>query len=162
MEDKKLGIYSPWVIFSKKVQALFEKDPEVKVEFDNDTYTLKLLVDNEEKADALTRIMPTTKVFGNIVVNISVIPSNATNWNAKYYEAAFKGNEAFSHLTVVDEIPGVVISNPIAYCSFKKEVVQYNADDLSSESGKASTLYQELAKDIFGDTDGVFFCTDVD
>lgn len=53
------------------------------------------------------------------------------------------------------------ISNPIAYCSFKKEVVQYPADDLSSETGLKSTLYEDLAREIFENTDGVYFCTDV-
>lgn len=160
--SKKLGIYSPWVIFAKKIQALFEKDSDVTVQFDDGSYTVSIFVDDDDKAEALSKIMPTTKVFGNIAVNINIVPANSEEtWNAKYYEAAFKGNAAFSHMTIVKDIPGAMISNPIAYCVFKKEVVQYGADDLSSESGVASTLYQDIAKDVFGETDGVYFCTDV-
>ena len=44
-------------------------------------------------------------------------------------------------------------------CVFAKEVVQYWNDSLSDPYGKVSTLYQDIAKDIFEDTDGVMFCT---
>lgn len=159
-ENPGVGIYSPWVMFSKEVNALFENDPEVAVEFDNDRYNLILRVDNPEKAEALSMILPQKKVFGTVVVTITVVPPNQHEWKAKYFEKAFEGNDAFAHLTIVQELPDAYISNPIAYCVFKKEVVQYGADDLSSESGMRSTLYQDLAKDVFGDVPGVYFCTD--
>ena len=156
-----VGIYSPWVIFCKKVTELFKQDPDVRVEVSDDNQSIKLYVDKTEKADALSKILPSSKSFGNVSVSISVIPSNEGDYKAKYFKTAFDGNGAFSHLTTVDHIPDMYISNPISYCVFKKEVVQYGADDLSSESGVRSTLYQDIASDIFGDVEGVFFCTDV-
>ena len=159
--NSKTNMYSPWVVFSRKIEVLFENDPEVDVRFNEDSYTITLLVDNENKAFALSKIMPESKTFGNVEVKINIIPPDGDDWGAKYFEAAFTGNGAFSHMTVVKDLPGAVISNPIAYCVFKKEVVQYSADDLSSESGLTSTLYQDIARDIFGDTEGVFFCTDI-
>lgn len=158
-DNKKLGIYAPWVIYSKKIEVLFEKDPDVTVKYDNDTHTISLYVENSKKANALSRLLPSAKVFGSVVLAIDVIPANNDNWQARYFRDAFEGNEAFSHLTEITEIPDVMISNPIAYCVFKKEVVQYGADDLSSENGVASTLYQDIAKEIFGETEGVYFCT---
>ena len=52
--------------------------------------------------------------------------------------------------------------NPITYVVFVNEVVQYFNDDLGDVYGQCSTLYQEIAKDVFGETEGVFFCTDVE
>lgn len=154
-------MYSPWVIFSKQIEKLFERDPEIKLEFNDDRTEIKLRVDNPEKADALSRILPTKKKFGNVEVKITVIPSNDESYRAKYVKKAFEGNGAFSHFKTVSDIPGVHISNPISYCVFKKEVVQYGADDLGSESGMTSTLYEDLAAEILGPIDGVYFCTDI-
>ena len=151
-------MYSPWVIYYRQIEAMFKKDPEVKVEYDDSNYTIKLLVNNNVKAEALRKILPAKKVFGNVEVSVIVIPANGVDSHVKYIENAFKGNEAFSHTTTA----GIYTSNPITYCSFKKEVVQYAADDLGSETGLASTLYQDIAKEIFDNMDGVFFCTDAD
>ena len=153
-------MYSPWVIFSKQIEKLFERDPEVTLEFNDDRTSIKLKVDNPEKAEALSKILPARKVFGNVEVTMTVIPANSEDYRAKYVERAFKGNAALSHFTTVEEIPGVYISNPISYCVFEKEVVQYGADDLGSESGMASTLYEDLAREVFGPIGGVYFCTD--
>ncbi len=158
-------MYSPWVIYYRQIEAMFKKDPEVKVEYDDDddsNYTIKLRVNNNVKAEALRKILPAKKVFGNVEVSVIVIPANGVDSRVKYIEDAFKGNEAFSHMTTVSYVPGMYISNPITYCSFKKEVVQYAADDLGSETGLTSTLYQDIAKEIFDNMDGVFFCTDAD
>lgn len=158
----KLGIYAPWVIYVNQLKALFEKDPEVRVEYDHETASATLYVENAEKAEALNKLLPAQKSYGKTILTIRVVPANTKSSFTQYVEAAFKGNEAFSHLTVIEEIPDMYISNPIAYCSFKKEVVQYPADDLSSETGLQSTLYENLAREILGDVDGVYFCTDRD
>ena len=34
-------------------------------------------------------------------------------------------------------------------------------DDLSDAHGICSTLYQDLAKEVFGESEGIFFCTEV-
>ena len=47
------------------------------------------------------------------------------------------------------------------YVLFKKEVVQYDSDDISDFHGVCSTLYQDLAKEIIGEDEGIYFCTDV-
>lgn len=54
--------------------------------------------------------------------------------------------------------------NSFTYVVFEKEVVQYWNDNLADYNGLTSTLYQDLAKEIFEDAnlDGVYFCTDED
>lgn len=53
-----------------------------------------------------------------------------------------------------------IFSNPITYIVFKNKVVQFWNDDLSDIYGNRSTLYQDIAKEIFGESSGIFFCTD--
>lgn len=157
---KEVKMYSPWVIFSKQVEKLFEKDPEVRVEFDDSNMNISIYVeDNLEKAEAIAKLMPIQKQFGNINVDITVIPPNNEFNTAKYLEKAFEGNGAFDHITTIQDIPPMHLPNPITYCVFEKEVVQYAADNLGSESGMSSTLYEDIAREIFGDIGGIYFCT---
>lgn len=71
-----LKLAAPWVAYFNEVKALFGDDPEIKLEYNNDNYEIKMYVDNQEKADALTQLIPAEKAFGNIVVKTIVIPSN--------------------------------------------------------------------------------------
>lgn len=153
------GVYAPWIIFSRQVEALFSKDPEIKFEYDDSEKEIILYVYNPDKEDALRHILPSSRQFGNIVVKLTIIPGELNgDYKAKYFERAFTGNDAFDHLSTVES---AFSSNPISYCVFVKEVVQYPNDNIGDEHGVCSTLYQDLAKEVFGEVDGVFFCTDV-
>jgi hypothetical protein len=47
---------------------------------------------------------------------------------------------------------------------FVPKVVQYYTDNLGDINGFRTTLYQELAKELFGESEltrGVYFCTDI-
>ncbi len=169
--EKKVGIYAPWVIYFHKMDALFQNDPEVHLSFrwieasddvkNGGIGNITLRVDNPKKAEALDKLLPRTKILGNVILEIRVVPANLTvNDGAKYVEAAFQGNGAFDHFHTV-HVTDAYMSNEISYCVFKKEVVQYPADDLGSESGMESTLYEDLAREIIGDIGGVYFCTDI-
>ena len=158
MENEKTRMAPPWVQYANAVQAMFEKDPEVDVVYDNEEKTLALLVENPVKADALQQIMPMEKEFAGIKLKINVIPANLKMSKAQVYQAAFNGNPAFKTVVPVEG----VFTNPLLYVLFAKEVVQYFNDDLSDAHGNRSTLYQELAKEIFVPQDGVLYCTDVD
>lgn len=155
----KIKMVSPWVEYYRKVEAFFEHDPSVTVVFDDEAKNLKLLVKGAAKADALSQLLPTEVTFGNVVMTISVIPANDKQSKVDLFRDALSGNEA---LVTIADITGV-FANPISYVIFEKEVVQYWNDDLGDAHGIRSTLYQDLAKEIFGeDNEGVFFCTDVD
>lgn len=152
----KVKLSSPWVLYYHELQAFFEKDSEVEVVFDEEETEIKLFVDNPRKADALTQLLPTEKKFGSMEVKVTVIPANnLKKTKFRLIQEALDGNDAVSYFDSED-----VFTNPIGYVVFDKEVVQYFTDDLSDIHGCRSTLYQDMAKEIFGNLDGVCFCTD--
>lgn len=157
----KLGLVSPWVQYFRKLEAFFAEDKDVKVLFDNAKAAIKILVEDPDKADALTELLPPEVVFGNVTLKVSVVPANAKlmagDARMDKIQRAFQGNGAVVGIYSIDRI----FSNTMNYVVFKPKVVQYFNDDLSDAHGIRSTLYQELAKEIFGEDGGVFFCTDV-
>ncbi len=156
---KNLKLVSPWVNFYKEVEALFSEDPAVKLELDDEEMTLKLFVDGALKAEALTELLPTEKTFGDVTLKIEVIPANIIKEDKlALFKAAFEGNPVFSYACGGEG----VFKDAFKYVVFKNKVVQYFNDDLRDVNGNRSTLYQELAKDVFGEEGGVSFCTDTD
>ena len=155
----RINLAPPWVIYYNQVEALFKEDPGVRVLYDEEDYTIKLYVEDSAQANALTTLLPNKQTFGNVEQKIEVIPANTVPVSAprNIYGAAFYRNKALSYIQEVDGI----FSNKLTYVVFKNKVVQYYSDDLSDINGLTSTLYQELAKHVFGIKDGVFFCTDV-
>lgn len=155
-----LKILSPWQVWYADVKAMFQEDKEIHVVFDNDTLELTLYVENADKADALGQIMPTEKHFGNQIVKVAVVPANVPKTalklnRANLYERAFANNPALKKVVTVEGI----MSNTLTYVIFKKQVVQYYIDDLGDINGNRTTLYQEIAKNVFEAAEGVFFCT---
>ena len=157
----KLKLSSPWSIFYKEVSAMFEYDPDVSVVFDEDEMNLKLYVNNADKADALMQLIPHERDFGNVSMQIEIVPADNVvhSSSANLFERAFFRNEA---LAFVREIKGIAGFPNITYVVFVKRVVQYYTDNLSDIYGITSTLYQNIAQDIFINIDGVFYCTDTD
>ena len=161
----KIGLSSPWVLFYREISAMFEKDNSVRVVFDEDTKDLKLYVEDADKVNALTELLPSEKTFGNVTVKIEVIPANcvrtvkvgqAQETAANLLRDALKGNLAVSFIKTVN----LMYSNTLTYIVFENRVVQYFTDDLGDYYGLRSTLYENLARDVFGKKEGVFFCTD--
>lgn len=155
-----LKLSAPWQIYYKELCELFKHDSEVRIVYDTDEQIINIYVENTAKADALTMILPTEKEFGAVIVQINVIPANTTFKKAKsirasIYEDLFRGNP------IVDDIVTIegVMTNPITYVIFKKEVVQYYNDSLGDAHGMCSTLYQDIAERIFDEHEGIFFCT---
>ena len=68
MNKKGLNLASPWAIFYHEVQALFEKDENIKIIFDEENYVIKLYVTGTDKAVALEKLLPQEKDFGNITL----------------------------------------------------------------------------------------------
>lgn len=160
----KLKLSPPWIAYYHEINELFRKDPSVNVTYDEDAMAINLYVTDPVKADALAQILPTEKNFGSISLKINVIPANdVPGWPITYahfssiYEAALSGNDAFSYLRMVpwDE------NKSFTYIVFVREVVQYFNDDISDLFGAVSTLYEDLARDVFIDKEGVYFCTDI-
>ena len=154
MDNNKLTMSAPWVLYYKKINALFGVDDEINIEFDEKQPEIKLRVNNPKKADALQKLLPPFVEFGSVKLLVTVIPANALG-DSKFELlcAALAENPAVAY---VDHIDGSGFTAD--YVVFEPEVVQYYGDNLSDINGNFSTLYQDIAKDIFGDI-GVFFCT---
>ena len=154
MEEVKM--YSPWVVFANEVTELFRRDDEVKVEYSDDEVLLKIFVSNHDKYEALRRLIPARKEFGNVTLNIEVVPANVDYDGASEVDLIKK---AFARNPAVDSIK--TYQSPfgnVTYVAFDRCVVSVNADDMSDPHGFKSTLYQEIAKEIFGFSH-IFFCT---
>ena len=159
--ENTIKMAPPWVTYANALMAMFEKDPDIKVTYDNENLGVKLYVNGFAKADALTKLLPAEKAFGNVTLKISVVPANDNPEDmVKLFRDAFFGNEAVADIWTAPM--EVTQSNPLTYVIFRKEVVQYYNDDLSDAHGNRNTLYQEIAKEIFEDHQGIFFCTDVE
>ena len=145
---------SPWVEFYYQVKSLFREDPEVYVMLDEAEQELKIYVEDGVKADALDHLLPKEKVWGNVTYKVTVVPPNG------FEHSGFPLDEAFNKNPAVVDIVHVNFMN-ITYVIFKKTVVQYYDDSLSSAYGVKSTLYEDLARAVFEPLNGVFYCTDV-
>ena len=153
---KKLKLSSPWMTYYHELEALFKEDPAIKLEYNEDDNIIKLYVEGDEKADALTQILPSEKVFGSVVVKIMVIPANKlTNSKILLFQKAFEGNPV---VTAIETY--TLFNNPVTYVVFKNKVVQFFNDNLGDINGNKSTLYQDIANEIFEDHTGIFFCTE--
>lgn len=163
----KLNLSPPWVMYYRKLSTFFKEDSEVRIVYDDIEQEIKLYVNNAEKAVALEKLLPSEQVFGNVTLYITIVPANKTCFdsvkagrsaNMNDIMCALFNNKAVVGIQVVDGI----MTNKITYVVFRKEVIQYYTDNIGDYHGICSTLYQDLAKDIFGDINGVFFCTDSD
>ena len=150
----KVGLSSPWVIYFREVEALFAQDPDIKVELNDDTYELNIYVESAVKAEALAQLLPDKKEFGNVILNIAVIPADNEPTKAELMRRAFAGNPALKEI-----VNAKLIVAPVSYAVFEKKVVQYFSDDASDLHGLTSTLYQDIAKDVIGEEADLYFCT---
>lgn len=154
----KMKLSPPWITYVNKIKALFDGDPDIKFDYSEEEYYLKLFVNNEEKADALMKLLPSQKEFGNVVLKISVIPADNAVDYLHLFQTAFAGNPHVSDITSVETPFG----NSLNFVVFKKEVVQFFNDDTSDINGVCSTLNENIARDVFRESyDTVYFCTDV-
>ena len=150
---------SPWQEYYNQVNELFGKDPEIAIEFDDPLNSpdkrLTLMVENEEKADALAKILPFEREFGGVKLHIDIVPANKEPIGPEIIEKAFQGNPVFNQLIMIDDPQS---GWSMAYCEFKKDVVQYWGDNLGDPRGNISTLYEDIAREVL-DNPGVLFCT---
>lgn len=159
-ESKKVKLSPPWLTYFHEVEALFKEDPEVRVKFVEDLEhpTIEIYVDNADKAEALEELLPDEKTLGNVTCDIFVIPANLrAETKEKLFRKAFANNPAVKDVIVVDDI----YSFSAGYVVFSGDPVQFFDDNLSDINGMKTMLYQDVAKDIFGDVGGMFFfCTE--
>lgn len=167
MSDARLKILPPWSIVIRKLEALFDGDPQIafNTDFSGTHPTVVLACNNGDKVTALQQILPEGIFFGGVTLKIAIdgIPSNRTFKNKKeLFETAFAKNPAFAYCVCpVDEGYNWFAA---VYVVFKNYVVQVFADNLNDCHGVISTLYQDIAEELLTGPaiDGVFFNTDVE
>lgn len=118
----RLKLSPPWVILYREVDAMFKNDDDVMVVYDEEENEIKLYVEGEEKAGAMSELLPTEKQFGNVTLKVTVVPANGLLLNQKVsdaYRAMFEGNSAVDY---IEDVEGV-FSNDLHYVVFAKEVV---------------------------------------
>lgn len=153
-----LKLSAPWVELYNEIEAMFCQDPEIKLDYNDEEKTIKLYVNSDEKANALQQILPAERTFGNITVKVKIIPANSGNKStASLFEAAFKGNPVLNYVRIVDDI----IRGPISFVVFRPKVVQYYNDNMADINGVKSTLYEDIAREIFNPQLALYYCTDI-
>lgn len=164
MTDVRLKISPPWITHLNQIEALFIHDPDISIHYDEEDYEIKLCVNNAKKAGALNKILPPKKEFGNITLFITIVPENGykevNDSIEELFDIAFENNPIYSYTKTV---AGMWAYNH-TYVVFKNKVVQFFNDNLLDIHGNISTLYQEIAKDVFEGNEiyGVSYCTDIE
>ena len=156
MEEKKVKLAAPWVIYANQIEAMFKEDKDIVFDYDDGNKVITLRVNGNDKADALSQLLPAKKTFGNVSIDIKIIPANDEDTRTiDLFRKAFNGNPIISEITTVNTMQGA-----LNFVVFKPKVVQYHNDHMYDLNGICSTIYQDLAKEIFGWNNGIFYCTE--
>ena len=165
MSDVRLKLAPPWITYLNKLEALFDGDPQIAFNWDADNYSVTLACNNGDKCAALAKVLPESVAFGNIKLDINIdgpMSNRAFVNNVELFETLFKGNPAFAY-AVAPAMDGYYYID-FTYVVFKNCVVQFFNDNLDDAHGLLSTLYQNIAAELFEDAGliGVHYCTDVE
>lgn len=142
-----MNLRSPWEIYCKRVEALFDNDPDVITLYDAAEVKLSLLVNGDDKAQAIESLLPPSRQFGNVTLDIEVIPSNDQPTESDVFRRAFSGNAAF-----VDVVDGYGPVGDVSYALFLPEVAQIPEDDISEFGGMTTITYADLAEYVLDGT----------
>lgn len=164
MKDIKLKLSPPWVTYMNMITALFDGDPQIAINYNDEVPCLILSTNNGDKAEALRRLIPNEKIFGNVSLKLG-IDGPTTNiafpTNEALMKTAFSRNPA---LSFVQSIEGIV--SAFTYVVFKNTVVQFFNDNLKDIHGIVSTLYEDIAREVFADAkvnlNNVAYNTDIE
>lgn len=163
----KLKLSPPWVTYVNKLQALFDGDPQIafNVNYESDDPTVVLATNNGDKATALVKLLPEGVKFGNVTLKINVdgpFSNRAFVSLKELFEVAFEKNPAFAYCVAPVEEGYYYID--FVYVVFKNCVVQFFNDNLNDAHGIVSTLYQDIAAEIFDKPEltRAHYCTDVE
>lgn len=166
-----LKLISPWMEHYNKLCAFFAGDPSVTVIMDEDNMDVRVLVQQSNKAEALSLLLDGEKTFGDVFLTVSVIPANTGTTDTNRYMKNLMSDENYAQLysyalddnSILSDIRRVrgILGFDAVYIIFKKEVIQYFTDNIGDYNGAKSTLAEYIARDIFNEHAGVFFNTDI-
>ena len=166
MQEFRLKLSPPWITYINELIALFDCDPQIGFNIAPDEQSVTIACNNGDKCAALAQLLPAAVEFGNIVFTITIDGpmSNRTFVSKKeLFEVAFENNPVFAY-AVAPADEGYYWYPTMTYVVFENCVVQFFNDNLNDCHGIVSTLYQDIALDVFADEacDGVCFNTDVE
>ena len=164
MSDVRLKLAPPWITYVNKLQALFDPDPQLAFNIDYDEMTVTIAGNNGDKNAALWCLLPEEKIFGNIVLRIVIdgpVSNIAFTTQKALFDTAFDGNPIYAYSVTPGDESWFYSAT---YVVFKNCVVQFFNDNLNDCHGVLSTLYQDIASEIFEDADlnGVYYNTDIE
>ena len=167
MSEVRLKISPPWITFIHKIQALFDADPQIAcniVESSKEP-SITLACNNGDKNAALLKLLPEKVEYGKVTLKIAIdgpISNLAFKSNKDLFETAFKGNPVFVQCVAPVEEGYWWVD--FTYVIFKNTVVQFFNDNLNDAHGLISTLYQDIAEEVFSKANlyGVYYCTDIE
>jgi len=155
----RLKLSPPWNTYWSEVNGLFAADAQIKVSPLEETdggYVMKIYVDDQDKYVALTNILPQKKVYGNVTLDIQLIPADAslaaplpksiTEDILDCYETALKDTGRMVGKELVQVPGGAEIGYVITECG----VYQFFNDDLTTLYGWKTITIEDLFKDVFG------------
>lgn len=167
MNEPRLKILPPWTIVIRKLEALFDGDPQIafNTNFSGEGPSVVLACSNGDKVAALMQILPEEVCFGNVKLKVTVDgkPSNrAFKSKVELFDTAFAKNPAYAYSVCPAEEGYQWIGT--TYVVFNNCVVQFAADNLNDCHGVISTLYETIATELLTGpaTEGVFFNTNVE
>ena len=134
MGDVRFKISPPWVVVTKKLEALFDGDPQIafNVDYSGEAPTVVIACNNGDKVAALCQILPDEYKFGNVTLKVTIdgVPSNRMFKNKKeLFEVAFEKNPAF--VMAVSPADDGYAWFSMVYVIFQNCVVQIPADNLN-------------------------------
>ena len=151
----KTKLSPPWITYVHELEKMFEDDNDISIRYDDDEKTVYMFVKSKDKADALNRILKHKVEFGKTALKINIVEPNDDEMDIlDAFITAFAGNDAFEYVMPVESPFGTQ-----QFVVFKNKVVQFFNDQIDDINGNKTTLYQEMAKDIFKDDLAVHYCT---
>lgn len=161
MWQRGLIMQSPWITYNDYLTAIFEGDSEVTVskgEFDADgkTFVISVLCSNNDKTDALNKILKKNVAMGNISVRVDVNCNVNQEPSESVFDIAFKGNPHYSR-SVTLETP---FHTQETYVIMNKEVIQFYNDDISDPWGNYNGLAEDILREITDTPSTISYCTE--
>jgi hypothetical protein len=159
--SRRVTLLPPWSAYINRIKELFKEDPQIIINtnFNSEHPSVSLATNNPDKASALLKLLPLEKEFGGVTLKINVdcykFSNKAFTSVKELFKTVFYKNPVLEYVKEVND----QYSPPFSYVIFKNEVVQFYDDNLSDPDGYTSTLYQDIASEVFNDLNGVAYCT---
>ena len=160
-----MNLSAPWMTYCRKLQELFNADPEIEVsditrnkaEFRNYDYCITIQVKNHDKARALQQVLRKDRDFGNVSLRIFIYEDEQEMDSlSKVMHTLFDWNDHVSR--VIEGLDPTGCEQ--IFVMFEPEVIQFFNDNMRDFNGYWSGLAEDIARDVIDCEGKVNFCTE--